>query len=439
MDGQLFTEPITTLPGIGAGLEPEARLALVVEMVREMSLQNDPQAMVLLFRKRLSALYGGDGSISLSRRDLEWPLYRITRSSRWMEDINPWEEPHRLPLLRGGLLADLLYGDSPRMLPDVRVEPADPAFEHLEGVRSLVALPIYEGGASVNMVVRTSGRSAAWGQLRMSDALLEANLFGRATSHLLTAQRLRRAYAELDRDLRQVADIQRSLLPARLPTIPGLELAVSYETAARAGGDYYDFLDLGDGRWGILIADVSGHGTSAAVVMAMFRTMLHFECVSCVTPAELLGRCNAALIDRTELSHRLFVTAFYGIYDPRDGALVYSCAGHPPPLLVRGGADVEELDQAQSYPLAVRANAELVESRTTLRPGDTLLMYTDGITEATSAEGVVYGRNRLLSCVREDAPHAQHIIDCVTHRLLAFCGDRPRQDDQTLVALRVRG
>ncbi len=438
MDGRLQTNVGVIPPPALDWPDSAARLGLVVEMVKDISLQTDPQTMVAVFRKRAMALYGGDSSLSLSRRDLEWPFYRITRSTTWKEDINPWEEPHRLPLLKGGLLADLVHGDQPRMLPDVHVEPDDSAYEYLKDVRSLVALPIYEGGTIVNMVLRMSRRPAAWGHLRLADAVLEANLFGRATSHLLTAQRLQKANTELERDLKQIAEIQRSLLPARLPSIPGVDIAVSYKTAARAGGDYYDFFDLGDGRWGFLIADVSGHGTPAAVVMAMFRTMLHFECMACASPGQVLARCNAALSDRTELGQKSFVTAFYGVYDSGNGALQYACAGHHPPLLIGPGGHIRELDEAQSVPLAVQTGAEFPESTATLRAGDSLVLYTDGITEAVSPGGESYGCQRLVACVRDDVPNAQHIIDCVTYRLLGFTDGRPQQDDQTLVALRVR-
>jgi len=373
----------------------------------------------------------------LSRRDLDWPHYRITRSTRWKEEINPWKEPHRLPLFKGGLLGELIYADEPRILNDVRVGQDDPAHEYLADVRSLISLPIFDGGLAVNLVVRMSREPATWDENRLADAVLEANLFGRATTHLLLAQRLHKAYAELDHEMKRVAEIQRALLPAKLPAIPTLDLAASYQTAARAGGDYYDFFDLGDGRWGVLIADVSGHGTPSAVVMAMLRTMLHLECHQCATPAEVLAHSNEQLFSRAERYRGTFVTAFYGVYDPRDRSLWYSCAGHNPPLRVNRES-IHELDEAQSLPLAVDLGTTFQESKVKLSAGDTLLFYTDGITEAANPAGEAYGRERLLSCIHENAPNAQHIIDCVTHKLRSFTNDRPQQDDQTLLAMRVK-
>lgn len=409
---------------------------MVVDMVREISLQTDPQEMVQAFRARAHALYGGEHSMSLSRRSLNRPSFRITRSTRWAEHIDPWKEPHRLPLMQGGLLAELLYADEPRHIRDVRVRESDPAHDYLREARSLIALPLYDEGKALNMVVRMSSDPAGFDHTSLGDAMLIANLFGRSTNTLLVARRLKEANALLEHEMHRVAEIQRSLLPPELPRIATLDLAASYRTAARAGGDYYDFFDLNDGRWGFIIADVSGHGASAAVVMAMLRTMLHAECHQCATPGEVLCNANRQLCDHSDRYSGTFVTAFYGVYDPSSRSLEYSCAGHNPPLLVNRRNGVRELDDAHSLPLAVSSDCSFIESAVRLDPGDTTLMYTDGIVEAVNVHGEYYGRERLLSCIHEEVPNAQHIIDCVTMKLQGYCGDRAPEDDQTLVALR---
>ncbi len=414
------------------------QLPLVEEIVREISLHTDPQTMVSFFRRRARKLFGGEGSISLSRRGLEAPVYRITRSTTWPDEVNPWEQPHMLPTFSGGVLADLIYEGKARIISDFRAAKDEPAHEYLGDARSLVVLPLYDDGAALNMVVRYSLAPGGFDHINLGDALLTANLFGRATSSLLVAKNLEVAYAQLDFERKRVAQIQRALLPPRLPDIAGLDIAVSYQTAARAGGDYYDFFDLGDGRWGILIADVSGHGTPAAVVMAMLRTILHGKCHNCGTPAELLSETNRQLMDQSDPHDGTFVTACYLVYDPSDRSLVYTSAGHNPPLLVDRNAKVRELGCAQSLPLGVDVDASFELAPAKLSAGDTLLLYTDGITEATSESDEQYGRDRLLSCVREDVPNAQHIIDCVTHKLLAFTGTSDQDDDRTLLALRVR-
>jgi len=418
--------------------ESSLSTAQVLDIMREVSLQTDPQRLVSTFRRYTTPIFGGDGSISLSRRGLSPPEFRITRDTRWQEDVDPWKQADKLPLLRGGVLAEWLYGDKAHILNDFELPSSDPAHSHLGQVRSLMVVPIYDAGAALNMVVRFAYEPHAFDESRLPDAILIANLVGRGTSHLLTTKRLEQAYAQLDHEMKRVAALQRSLLPSQFPRIPGVDIAASYKTAARAGGDYYDFFDVGDGRWGILIADVSGHGTPAAVIMAMLRTMLHNQCHGSGSPKKVFESVNRPLCQHAGRYDGMFVTAFYGIYDPRDGSLHYASAGHHPPLLVGAGGTVRELDEAQALPLAVQDQCEFPQSTIHLNRGDTLLLYTDGITDATNSQGECYGRERLLVCVREDVPFAQHIVDCVTHRLLAFTDGRPQEDDQTLVAVRVK-
>lgn len=415
----------------------EDLLPFVKESVRQMSTLTEPQAMVSYFRDRSRRLFGGEGSLSLSRRGLTYPHVRVTRNSRWAHEVDPWQQPHLLPVLEGGQLAELIYAGEPRMISDVTVDPGDPAHEFIGFARSLVALPLFDEGKSLNMVIRLSSEPRHFDNVNLADALLTANLFGRATSSLLLAQKLEKAYAELDFEMRRIADIRRSLLPTNAPNDPRIDVALSYQAAARAGGDYYDFFDLGERRWGILIADVSGHGTPAAVVMAMLRTILHGLCHTCSTPAQLLESANRQLMNQSNRYDSTFVTACYLVLDLNNGSLTYSNAGHNPPLVVDAGANVHELDQAGSLPLGVDRDASYALAETRLVANDTMLLYTDGITEATNEHGEQYGRDRLLCCISKNVPNAQHIIDCVTHRLLAYTGTRDQEDDRTLIAVRM--
>ncbi len=424
--------------GDGESAGPETDVAVVVDLVREMSRQNDPQELVSIFRRRATEFFGGDGSISLSRRGMERPQYKVTRSSVWTKQVNPWKDPHLLPVLEGGVVAELLYADEARVIGDFKIPEGDPAHEHLQGARSLMCLPLYDEGTALNMVVRYSREPDFFSAENLSGATLLANLFGRATHGLVLHEQVRKTYDDLDREMRRVGQLQRSLLPPQLPDLQSLNIAASYETAARAGGDYYDFFELSDGRWGMIIADVSGHGPAAAVVMAILRTMLHHQCPDCLEPSEVLRMLNRGLIDQSEGQDVTFVTAFYARYDPKDRSLRYSSAGHNPPLLVSPELKVCELDDAQSLPLGITLMNEFIEGTVTLKSGETLILYTDGITEAFNPAGEMYGRERLLSCVRENTRFAQEVVDCVTYKLKGFTGDETLQDDQTILALRVK-
>src|SRR5262249_4519147 len=156
-----------------------------------------------------------------------------------------------------------------------------------------------------------------------------------------------------------------------LPNIPTLDLAAHYQTSRRAGGDYYDFFQLPGGRWGLLIADVSGHGTPAAVIMAVTHSIAHTHHEEPDPPSKLLNFINRHLTTRYTSGKGTFVTAFYGIYDPKARTLVYSNAGHNTPRHKRGKKILSEsLDQAHSLPLGIDADEKYSDTTEKFAPGD---------------------------------------------------------------------
>ena len=309
-----------------------------------------------------------DGMVSLSRRDLEPPKYRITRASIWERSRNPWKETDQLPLLEGGLLGELIYGDEPRIIDNLHVDPDDPAAEYVGDHRSLVAIPNYDQGVALNMVVFLRKSPAAFDRESLPEFVWISNLFGRATLNLVLTDRVKQAYDLVDQELKRVADIQRSLLPDKLPQIPGMEIATSYETSRRAGGDYYDFFPLPDDKWGILIADVSGHGTPAAVLMAITHSIVHSYPGPPAPPERMLQFVNEKLTSRYTSSSDSFVTALYAVYDPSRRHLVYASAGHNPPRLQRkSDASIHGLDQCAGLPLGVSPERRLRAGRVSPR------------------------------------------------------------------------
>jgi sigma-B regulation protein RsbU (phosphoserine phosphatase) len=433
---------------LSQGVEPKAaawrsgdwedRLRFVVEMMRTMSLQTDPQELVRSYSARVRQLMPADRWVAVSRRDLEWPHFRVTRSSTWSSEVNPWKQKGRLPLLAGGLIAELLYGNEPRLIDDLTFAPDDPAAELLAGQSSLLAVPQYDQGESLNMVLLMRQSPAAFDRQAIPEWVWLSNLFGRATHNLVLAEEVKRAYSVVDRELRLVADIQRSLLPRTMPSIPGLGLAAHYQTSQWAGGDYYDFFPLPDGRWGILIADVSGHGTPAAVLMAVLHSLAHTHPGSPDPPATLLRYVNGHLASRYTSENEAFVTAFYGIFDPARRVLTYSSAGHNPPRLKRcEDGSVIALDRAGDLPLGLFPTQEFKEATLELRPGDQIVFYTDGITEATNAAGTMFGTERLDEALENCHLDAQGLIDTVLAALKDWTEGRPAADDRTMVVAKV--
>jgi sigma-B regulation protein RsbU (phosphoserine phosphatase) len=414
------------------------RLKLISDTMREMSRQTDPQEMVRAYASRMSGILQNDRMITLSRRGHQYPEFRVTRDTEWKRPINPWTERDRLPVLRGGLLADLIYGQEPRIIHSLDVAPDDPAAAYLAGQRSLMAIPLFDSGLAMNMVVFLRRKVRGFRHRDLPEHMWLSNLFGRATQSLVLSQQLREACDSTDRELQDVADMQRALLPAELPRIPTMELAVYYQTSRRAGGDYYDFFPLPDGKWGILIADVSGHGTPAAVLMAITHTIAHtYPAVPC--PAGyLLTRLNHQLSDLYTSRSSNFVTAFYGIYDPATRRLTYACAGHSPPRLKRCCDDsLIVLNQATGMPLGIVADEEYGEANFALIPGDQIVFYTDGITETFNRAGEMFGPEGLDRVLMDCHLMPEEMIQAILKAVDEYGGGQAPADDRTVLIAKI--
>jgi sigma-B regulation protein RsbU (phosphoserine phosphatase) len=410
------------------------RMALIVETMREMSCQTDPQAMVRVFGKRARELLPIDRNVSLSRRGLNPPQYCITRSSTWLSEVNPWKEKERLPVLSGGLLGELIYGEQPRIIDQIEIPPDDPAAEYFAGQRSLMAIPTFDQGIAVNMTVLMRAEPAAFSYEQFPEWVWFSNLFGRATHNLVLSGQLREAYNAVDQELKVVGDIQRSLLPARLPKIPTMDVAAYYQTSRRAGGDYYDFFPLPEGKWGIFVADVSGHGTPAAVLMAITHCIAHTRPGPPTPPADVLNYLNHHLATWYTARSGTFVTAFYGIYDPQNRELAYACAGHNPPRVKSCPAQsLSALDGVNGLPLGVELAERYEHCARQLRPGDQIVFYTDGITEARNPAGELFGTERLDEALTTCGPDATVVLNAVLASVEQFVAGYPADDDRTLL------
>jgi sigma-B regulation protein RsbU (phosphoserine phosphatase) len=419
----------------------QSRLDYFVETMRELSHQTEPQAMVQTYGRRMRKIFGADGMVSISRRDLPEPYYRITRSHLWGPDHNPWKQRQQLPVMKGGLLGELIYGDEPRILDSIDLAADDPATEHLRGMGSLVAIPMFDGGVALNMTILLRREPGGFQRdiERIPEHVWMGNLFGRATHNLVLRDELKAAYDAVDRELQVVADIQRSLLPRQMPKIPTLDLAVHYRTSRRAGGDYYDFFELPEGRWGFLIADVSGHGTPAAVMMAVTHSIAHTLHEEPDPPSKLLNFVNRHLTARYTNGNGTFVTAFYGIYDPSNCTITYANAGHDPPRHKRAGRIVlGSLEGGLNLPLGIDSDESYIDCAQKFWPGDSLIFYTDGITEARNHAGEMFGSHRLDEILlSSEGSDADALCQQTIQTLETFTEGRPPADDRTLLIARV--
>jgi len=257
--------------------------------------------------------------------------------------------------------------------------------------------------------------------------------FQSLTVILRQREQLAAAYGELDREFKTVGEIQRQLVPEQPPEIEGLATATYYSPARRAGGDYYDFFCGPDGKWSIIIADVSGHGPPAAVIMAMVRAIMHGWEMDLPYPAKVMARINDYLFENSQSDQ--FMTSFYGVLDASAGIMTYNSAAHNPPLVFDSRKhEVHELTTETSFPLGILEDATFDQFELKIREGDIVLLYTDGITDVINAEEELFGLGRLCDALSAAAPlGVEAVRDAIVDKMAAHAGDILPPDDRTLV------
>ena len=240
-------------------------------------------------------------------------------------------------------------------------------------------------------------------------------------------------------DLAIAGEIQQTILPRSFPPFPELtevvDIYASMTPAKDVGGDFYDFFQIDDERIGLVIADVSGKGVPASLFMAVSRTLLRATALRGVSSAECLTYANKLLCK--ESLDSMFVTVFYGIYHYKTGMMDYTNAGHNPPYLLRGGRTVECLPVASNFVVGVFDDIEFESNTLTFGIGDTLLLYTDGVTEAFNDKREQFSESTLQDILASmhESSSAKEVVTSVLQSVKIFSGDYPQSDDITLLSL----
>jgi sigma-B regulation protein RsbU (phosphoserine phosphatase) len=243
----------------------------------------------------------------------------------------------------------------------------------------------------------------------------------------------------LDSDLQTARDIQSILLPAESPRIAGYEVSGLNIPARQVSGDYFDYLQIDEHRWGIVIADVSGKGIPAALITGMCRSLVRSAAQTSTSPAEVLRAVNRRLYP--DIKQDMFVSMLYLVVDTRNSDVTVARAGHDPPLLYRAAG--REIIPLRTPGMAVGIDSGEVfdrvtdEQTVTLAPGDGILLYTDGATEALDAHGSEFGLARLTQAVQVNAPKgAAATVANIASELREFAGSSAQYDDITLISIR---
>ncbi len=240
--------------------------------------------------------------------------------------------------------------------------------------------------------------------------------------------------ARLQQELDVAHTIQASFLPDGSPNIPGCSVATFWQAARQVGGDFYDFLPLNDNKWGVVIADVADKGVPAALFMAVSRTILRTVAFNREDPAHVLMRANEIIA--REARSDLFVTVFYGVWDPSTERFTYANAGHNPPLLLQPNGSFQALP-GNGIALGVLPEIQMQSRSMALRPGETIIFYTDGVTEALNEDFDEFGLERLQVAARAAARRpVPDIVRHITTSIRDHTGQTPQFDDMTLIILK---
>jgi len=379
-----------------------------------------------------------EGNLSPNEDDLVLAASR-NLSREWLEHPQPLSKERlfdRLAIAGQVVVSEDIANDDRILIPDKALA---------EGLRAAIHAGMVFRSRGLGVIRLYSRTPRAFDD---ADRKLLTSISSQAAAALEQARLLALEKEEqaLQRQLQLAADVQRRMLPHAVPSIPALDVAARYDPSFELGGDFYDFIDL-NGHMGIAVGDVVGKGIAAALLMSSVRASLRAFAQDVYDLDEIVSRVNQALCRDTRVNE--FASLWYGVIDPQRMRLTYCSCGHEPPLVVRAPrgrevshADIDELsvggmvlgiDEGQRYQRAVFD----------VRPGDVILAYTDGVTDATNFDGVRFGKARvresLLRCLR-DKPNASagDVVDRLLWEVRQYSGlSRIRSDDRTLVCVRI--
>jgi sigma-B regulation protein RsbU (phosphoserine phosphatase) len=333
------------------------------------------------------------------------------------------DKGHRLKIGKEGMVGYVAASGQMRYAPDVR---EDQYYYRCEAsTLSEVAIPLHVGERLVGVFTASHPEVDGFPrqQLRILQALCDHVAVAVHNACRFQSERAERAV--MDGEAQEARAIQQALLPKSSPYIPGFVVSGLSVPARAVGGDWYDFIPFPDGRWGIVLADVSGKGTAAALLMSATRGMLRSLAEACCTPGEVLTRLNQLLVD--DFPAGKFVTMVYAVLDPSTRSVVFANAGHLRPLFIDEEGE-HFLDTERGLPLGLGCG-DYSESRIALSKGSKLIFYSDGITEAENANGEEYGLCSLASHAAKPGASAVSIEDDVR----SFTNGAALRDDASVV------
>ncbi|MBN1428764.1 MAG: GAF domain-containing protein [Anaerolineae bacterium] len=340
-----------------------------------------------------------------------------------------------LPADADPMLTQLLDADKPIGAGQGHALPIPESLANCLLASSIIGFPLRSKNELVGLLIVDDPHQGKPLEPRLFNILIG---IAHQTATALDAAALQASQAErsqLEQELRVAHQIQASFIPDAPPQETGWQMTAIWRAARQVSGDFYDFIPLREELWGLVIADVADKGVPAALFMAMCRTLMRAAAINRTSPAATLTRANELIFNDSRTD--LFITMLYAVWDPLTNEVVYAGAGHNPMLLIRKKKrEVIEL-QRGGIALGIIPRVGLKEHRITMAPGDTLVAYTDGLTEAMRVNYEEWGLDRLKSTLKKvSGQSAQQIIDAVLSEVDAFVGDAPQSDDLTMWVLK---
>lgn len=405
-------------------------LSVLNELSREIGASLDSEeVMEHIVKRSLKALRGEQGVITLMDQEASEPTRTLIRTSSSSGKHPPFRANDQL-------LGWMYLNREPLMVND---PPNDERFRGAgwsEHIRSILCVPLFVRSRLIGVLTLFNKKDD---EGFTDDDRRLLTIIASQSAQVIENTRLyeeERALLRVREELRLAADIQMRLLPDAAPQLDGYELAGTSIPAQNIGGDYFDFLPFGDGRVAVCVADVSGKGLPAALLMSNVQAALRARYDTCSSPAACLAVLSRLLYRST---HRgSFVTMIYGIVDPAAHSIAYANAGHNRPLVCMADGRINRLETA-GLVLGAIADSEYSAGTTELEPGSVLLLYSDGVTEAMNEARAEYGEDRLENLLRDGhGMSAQQTVDRIVKDVRSHVGKAAQHDDMTLLVVKRR-
>ncbi len=408
-------------------------LSVLNDLAREIGASLDSgRIMQTIIRRSVQAVGAEQGAVALLQRDAGSELH-----GRTLVRASEGSSSHPAFHAKDAVLGWMMLNKRPLLANEPRIDNRFTGVEWHDSVRSLLCVPLLVESNLIGVVTAYNKRSA--GGFDEDDQRL-LSIIAAQSAQVVENARLHeeeQALLRVRQELQLASEIQGGLLPDSHPSLKGYDIAGTSIPAREVGGDCFDFIEVDESRLSVCLGDVSGKGLPAALLMANLQATVRGQVLVDPRPRKCLERSNKLLHRSTDVNR--FATFFYGVLDAREHTFLYANAGHERPILVSGSGELRRLEPG-GLVLSFLEDALYEEATITVEPLDTIIIYSDGITEAFNELDEEFGEERLLGLLRDHAGESACVlIDSILQTVRQHAAGQPQADDMTLVVLRRSG